>query len=72
MTADVTPGLTGGVPYETRVESINLGDLAREEIAAARAQGIDPMDLARTHERMARLIPAILNAEKPQSTQGGQ
>jgi len=36
----------------------------REEIAAARENGTDPMELAVTHEALARAIPALLKMEK--------
>lgn len=51
------PGVT--ITVETR----NLGDVAREEIDAARAEGIDPMDIARTHQRLGYIIPQLLEGE---------
>ena len=46
------------------IETRNIGDIAREEIAAARENGTDPMELAKTHEALARVIPALLRMEK--------
>ena len=46
------------------IENVNVGEQARLEIAAAREAGIDPMNIARTHERLARLIPALIDEEK--------
>lgn len=42
------------------IETRNLGDVAHEEIAAARAEGVDPMDIARTHQRLGYIIPQLL------------
>lgn len=46
------------------IETITLGEQARMEIAAAREAGIDPMNLARTHDSLARLIPQLLREEE--------
>lgn len=46
------------------IETRNIVDIARDEIAAARENGVDPMDLARTHERLALVIPALLRMEE--------
>lgn len=42
------------------IETRNLGDVAREEIEAARAEGVDPMEIARTHQRLGYIIPQLL------------
>lgn len=42
------------------IETRNLGDVAREEIEAARAEGVDPMEIARTHQRLGCIIPQLL------------
>ena len=49
--------------YTASVETRNIGDLAREEIEDARAVGADPMAIAKTHQMLARLIPALLEHE---------
>jgi hypothetical protein len=49
--------------YTVRVETVDLGQLAREEVDAAREQGVDPLDLARTHERTAALIRRMVAEE---------
>lgn len=46
------------------IETITVGDQARMEIAAARDAGIDPLEIARTHEHLARLIPALVRLEE--------
>lgn len=53
--------------YTTSIETVNLHDLAREEIEAARATGIDPLELAATHEKTAAVIRWIIaNERNPQ------
>lgn len=42
------------------IETRNLGDVAREEIEAAHRDGIDPMEIARTHQRLGYIIPQLL------------
>lgn len=49
--------------YTLSIQDVNLGEQAREEIDAARAAGIDPMSLARTHQRLGYLIPHLLKQE---------
>lgn len=45
------------------IETRNLGDVAREEIEAARAEGVDPMEIARTHQRLGYIIPQLLKGK---------
>lgn len=45
--------------YTTHIETVNLDDLAREEVEAAREAGIDLLNLALTHTRMAERIRRI-------------
>lgn len=42
------------------IETRAMGDIAREEIAAARRAGVDPLEIAETHSILARLIPAMI------------
>ena len=45
------------------IETRDMGDIAREEIAAARSAGVDPLEIAETHSILARLIPAMIEHE---------
>lgn len=47
----------------TTVESRPLGEVAREEIDAAREAGVDPMEIARTHQRLGYIIPKLIEQE---------
>lgn len=44
-----------------RIETRGVGEMAREEVSAAREAGIDPLDLARTHDRVAAAIRNIVH-----------
>lgn len=45
------------------IEERPLGEVAREEIDAARRDGVDPMDIARTHQRLGYIIPKLIEQE---------
>lgn len=42
------------------IETRDVGEMAREEVNAAREAGINPLDLARTHDRVAAAIRNIV------------
>ncbi|WP_167131940.1 hypothetical protein [Paramicrobacterium chengjingii] len=46
--------------WTTHIETRSLGDIAREEIEAAKSAGVDPMDIARTHQRLGYIIPRLI------------
>lgn len=47
--------------YESvHIETRDVGEMAREEVAAAREAGVNPLALARTHERVAAAIRNIV------------
>ena len=60
---EVEPGVT------VTVETIDLGTQAEREIAAAREAGIDPLQIALTHTRLAALIDYLVRHESPDSAQ---
>lgn len=45
------------------IETRRLGEVAEEEIAAAREAGINPLEIAETHATLARLIPYLLDPD---------
>lgn len=49
--------------YTTHIETRTLGDIAREEIEVARREGVDPMEIARTHQKLGYIIPQLLKKE---------
>lgn len=54
---ELEPGVT------LTVENITIGDQARQEIDAAREQGIDPSNLIRTHRRLADAMEYLISKE---------
>ena len=54
-------GSDDGVHYS--VESVNLGDHARQLIEAARESGADPLEIADTYWRLGLIIRSILVQE---------
>ena len=47
-------------PITISIEIRKLGEVAEEEIRAARDAGIDPLEIAETHAILARIIPHML------------
>lgn len=45
------------------IETRRLGEVAEEEIRAARDAGIDPLEIAETHATLARIIPHLLGQD---------